>query len=126
MTQRSVPKTDTISYLAQGREWINTAWLSASILWLCHQAAGLGGITACMAILILLSFLMLFKVADGFSSPVLASLCFLLAVFPASVRFLVRPEVFTFFFAATYLLLFQKYEQGERKALIPIPFIQLS
>ncbi len=125
IAHRLVPHRDVFSYTAT-RPWVAHYWLSDVIGYALYCRVGTPGLIALNALVITLSFWMVFTAAlSTRARPLLAATFTLLAVYAGRSRFYVRPETFSFFFMALYLTLFYRWREGRTvKGLLLFPFLQ--
>lgn len=126
ITHRLVPRTDVFSYTAT-RPWVAHYWLSDVIGYALYCVVGTPGLIAINALLITLSFWMVFTTAlSAGARPLLAATFTLLAVYASRSRFYVRPETFSFFFMALYLAVFYRWRNGRAaRGLYLLPLLQI-
>ncbi|MEJ2745677.1 MAG: hypothetical protein P8123_08360, partial [bacterium] len=126
IAHRFVPQEDVFSYTAT-RPWVAHYWLSDVIGYALYCFIGTPGLIALNAIMITLSFWMVFTTTlTTRAKPLLAAVVTLLAVYAGRSRFYVRPETFSFFFMALYLAIFYRWRDGRAlRCLFLFPFLQL-
>lgn len=120
----AVPVVDTYSSIQAGQPIVYQSWLSAVFLWLTYKANGIPSTVLLIAILIGLTYALLWQLMrEGGVGARLATLLTLLAGLSGSNNWGVRPQLFTYplFLAVLWLLL--KWQNREQKflwALVPI------
>ena len=126
ISQRAIPHKDVFSYTAT-RPWVAHYWLSDVIGYALYCIVGTPGLIVLNALVIALSFWMVFAAAlSTRASPLLTATLTILAVYASRSRFYVRPETFSFFFMALYLFLFYRWKRGgSARQLFVLPFLQL-
>lgn len=121
VSQFRFPLFDIYSYTRPGAPWLNHSWLSGVLLHFLFRGLGVGGLYLFRYLLTAGTFILVFLTARrkiGWPVAVWLTLFSILAVSP---RFLVRPELFTFFFIALLVYLLEK---GSRDlSWWPIPLV---
>jgi hypothetical protein len=109
---RSLPSHDVFSYLAEGRDWLDSQWLFQLGVYAVHALAGAPGLVLLRLAIVTTTFALL--LATGFRRERLAlSLGLtLLALFTSYQRFVMRPELLSVLFLAA---LFYAAEHAERR-----------
>lgn len=111
----AVPHVDFFSYTFHGAEWIDYEWLFQAAIYPIYQLGGFGGLIVFKAIVILLTFLVLFftcREVDG-EKKWFSIIILFIALQVARGGFLVRPQIFSLLFLALYLYLLVLH-RGER------------
>jgi hypothetical protein len=122
----SVPRTDYFSYTMAGRPWYAWEWLYDAILGGIHIAAGLNGVVVFTALLIALTFSLLFRYSlQACGNLVVAALLTVLSAAAATLHFLARPHVATWLLTLIWFRMLQRYHNGERSRLYWLPVIML-
>jgi hypothetical protein len=94
--RRGVPAFDTWSYTAAGRPWINHEWLSDLVLHAWSQAFGLDSLIVWQWLVLLATFLLLFRILHRLGSSYLVSFLVLeLALLVAAPFFDLRPHLWS-------------------------------
>ena len=126
LSHRAIPHEDVFSYTAT-RPWVAHYWLADVIGYALYRLIGTPGLITLNALVVALSFWMVFTTALSMRvRPLLAAIFTLLAVYASRSRFYVRPETFSFFFMALYLSLFYRWKRGgSARQLFILPFLQL-
>ncbi|MBI1910597.1 MAG: hypothetical protein HYS21_01195 [Deltaproteobacteria bacterium] len=128
-----IPKADVFSYTAAGHEWVTHEWLFEVVAYFVYLAGGAVGLTLFKALSITAVFgiYLVFFYRRGTSAYVLTLVTVIGAIL-ARERFLERPELFTYVFAAIFICLLEKFrteeKQGglsERKYLFAMPAIMV-
>ena len=123
LAHRAVPQADMFSFTRPGAPWYAWEWLSEVILAVIHRYAGLAGIVLAGALLISLTFALLFRlVARKSGNVIVAIIVTLVAVAGSSIHWLARPHLFTLLFAAVFLTVIERAREGsiQRLALLPL------
>jgi len=103
----SVPKHDLFSFITPSPYWINHQWLSEVIMALVHQSLGLTGTAIFFALLIALSYWLLFKLMQKEQGNIFLAVFVMLFTIASSIfHWLARPHIFSLlFFVIGYYLL---------------------
>ena len=120
-------KTNFYSYTHTDFPFINHHWGSGAIFFVVEKIGGFAGLHLFYIILSLITFLIFFGLAQregGFAFAFLLSLLLLPLI---AERREVRPEAFSYFFAALFFWLLWQYRQGrlKQKHLYVLPIIEL-
>lgn len=115
------------SYTAAGHPFVNHHWFSGVIFYLLHEAIGWEGLVVFKVIVLLATFLLLFKLALKKADFWLVALLALPTIFILMERTSLRPEIFSYLLIAVYLyLLVDLNERPQRKwifLLIPLQLL---
>lgn len=124
-TDRFIYK-DIFTYTAGGREWIYHEWLFGVLVYNIYNALGANGIIIGKAIVLTLTFLLLYKCMRirGVNS-FIASFVLFLAVLAARFRLTERPHTFKYLFVAAFIYLLDIYRLRGKNYLYLLPFIQI-
>jgi len=118
----AIPKTDSFSYTAYGHEWINHEWLSEWVFAALFELGGSPGLILFRLLLGLGIVYLLSRIYFSTSSNWLVyGVCFFLFLNAISRGFLIRPQLFTYFFVPLLLFLLHRYFSGKRGAVWFIP-----
>jgi tetratricopeptide (TPR) repeat protein len=111
---------DPFSFTAQGEghRWIEGHWLYQILLALLYKAGGINLLILFKAALICTAFWLVYRLAEGRRSPLLAPFVFGLAVLAVAERFIVRPETASYLFIAGSLLILEAYRRRPRNSLL--------
>ncbi len=114
---------NTYSYTESNETFVNHHWLSGVVFYLLNVAFGWNGFIIFKAILLLTSFSLLFFTALRKSSFWLAAILSVPAILILAERTTLRPEIFSYFFIATflYILTVGEKNQNTRKIYLLIP-----
>ena len=121
--QNGVPETDLFSFTVPEHGWIVQQWLTDVLMWVTYEAVGLPGLSMAFALLVMVTFLLVYKRCAG--RPYLAAFVVILSLLTAALPIGVRPQMFNMFFLALLLFVLEgiKQEQLTKRALFTIPFI---
>lgn len=133
---KSIPSTNLFSFTEPDHSFINHHWLSEVVFYFSYSLVGLKGMIIFKTIIILASFLILYRVLQKIAAlknkdyfnlvyPI-SGLIFLLFIFIFSERTEVRPEIFSFLLFSVFLsvLLREKYI-GFSKTIWILPLLEL-
>ncbi|MFC1849099.1 hypothetical protein ACFL27_02720 [candidate division CSSED10-310 bacterium] len=99
----TIPARDPFSFTARGRPWHAHEWLSDVLLYLVHKKAGFLGLIVLKAILLGLTFMLLFRLSSRQNRELPAFLMTLLAGLVCLPYFIIRPQMFSYlFFVITF------------------------
>ena len=103
----SVPKHDLFSFITPSPYWINHQWLSEVIMALVYQSLGLTGVVIFFALLISLSYSILFKLMQKEQGNIFIAVFIMLFTIASSIfHWLARPHIFSLlFFVIGYYIL---------------------
>ncbi len=104
-----LPRQDPFSFTVAGQPWITHEWLSEVIMWLVYRAAGLAGLSLFFALVIALSFWLLYRSSAG--QPYLAAFVVVLAALTAAPTWGARPQMFNLLLAAAFIWLLEGLTQ---------------
>jgi len=122
---RAIPLHEPFSYTPQVPRWHDSHWLFQV---LSHAVYRLGGIDALLVLKILFllaAFLLLFRISYKEENYLISAVLFFLALVLSNERFMLRPEIFTFFFIAAYLYVLNEYRKGGKDYLLLLPIMQV-
>jgi hypothetical protein len=95
----SVPRHDIFSFAHPSPDWLNHQWLSEVIMALIHKSLGLTGIVIFFALLISLTYSMLFKLIQKEEGNIfLAAFIILFTIASSLFHWFARPHLFTLLF----------------------------
>lgn len=120
----AVPHTEPFSATIAGKPWTAHEWLSGVIFYLAYSLLGSAGPLLLAAFVLTLAFWFAYQRSEG---PLLARVFALgLGVWAASPIFSVRPQIFTYLFAAIFLFVLTRYfETGSTKQLVWLPVLTI-
>jgi hypothetical protein len=125
LENRQVPSTDTYTYTASGRKYLDMEWLYQVALYGGYQAGGYTLLSLAHGALALLAFWLLWIRLRGTGAPTgLAVLAFTLALLACEPRFRVRPEVTTWVLLGLTLWILESRMNRGRDLLFLLPLVQ--
>ena len=122
-----IPKTNLYSYTYPDFPFLNHHWGGGVIFFAVYKLAGFAGISVLFLILTLATFFIFFHIAWRFSRFEIACLSALIALPVIAARIEIRPEVFSYFFAALFFWILMNFHAGKisQKWLWALPFVEL-
>ncbi|MEE8335936.1 MAG: hypothetical protein V3S48_05820, partial [Candidatus Neomarinimicrobiota bacterium] len=126
ITSQSIPTRDVFSHTKLGDPLTPHEWFADVIFAFAHRAAGLNGVVWITALVIGVSFWLVYKHSLNLSSMSLVALAgTMLAAAASSLHWLTRPHIFTIFFTVIWTIELEKLRIGIRKNWIVFPLIML-
>ena len=115
-------RADPFSHTVQGQPWIDHGWLVQILLWPLYQALGLAGLAIFLAVVVTISFGLVYVQCDG--KPFVAAFVTLVGVVASSVIWAVRPQIVSLLLAAIVAFLLDRYKRsGSTTWLWPLPLL---
>ena len=110
LKEKSIPRADIYSYTAFGNEWVTHEWLSQIIFYFFYFKFGMVSLIFLKAVIITLTFFILFKLIDKNknSNLYLSLILIVFAAFITRYHSYTRPHIFSWLFIAVLLFLLQK------------------
>ena len=124
----SAPRVDWFSSQMSGKPWYAWEWMYDAGIGAIHRGLGLNGVVAFSALVIALTFALLFGVmrARGTSLPIAVGVL-LLAVSASSIHFLARPHVVSWLLTLIWFEVLRTFERdGDARRLAWLPVIMLA
>ena len=125
LQEKTFPRVDPYSCVAQGRRWINHEWLSEVIFHLVDRCCSVKGLIILKMILVLcISLVLLFHARIGsprliWTVPILS-----LALYTATASLYIRPHLFTYLLLPLVLYILEKRKSSGCHG-VPLVFIPL-
>ena len=127
ISSRSIPTEDVFSHTKLGDPLTPHEWLSDVIFAVAHRAAGLDGIVWITALIIGVTFWLVYKQSLNLSSMSLLALSgTILAAAASSLHWLSRPHILTLLFTVIWTTELEKLRLGIRKNWVIFPVIMLA
>jgi hypothetical protein len=104
-----IPTHDIFSFTVPEHEWVTHEWASQVFMWLLYLVGGLPALIVAFALLIALTFWLLFLSCEG--KPYLAGFLVLLAAITSAVVWGARPQIFNLLLTALFVYLIQRFKQ---------------
>lgn len=123
----SVPEHDLFSYRVPPIPWTAHEWLSEVLMALVHRFLGLTGVVVLFALVVSLTYALLYRFVRGFGGNVLADLgIVLLVILSSQIHWLARPHVFSLLFTVLFLWILETHEiTGSRRRLSFLPLLMV-
>lgn len=127
LSTHTFPTVDIYSFTMHGAPWIAYEWLGEVVMAVAMRAAGLQGLAVLLILLAILLSVLIYYYAWLRSRNVLASGIAAIAVLQvAKPVFGMRPQMLGFIFLTVTLICLERFVQGRRRALWPLPLIFLA
>jgi hypothetical protein len=120
-----IPNTDIFSYTKIGESWINHEWLSQVIFYLSFSLLGLNGPWVLKIIILLISFLVIFKRNQLFLNGFANLFSIMVIVMISYLSWLSRPIIFSLLLIPLILYLLDLHSKKDKKILWIIPPLML-
>ncbi len=122
----TVPRVDSFSYTMAGRPWYAWEWLYDALLAAIHSKTGLVGVRVLTAVVIALTFALLYKLlARRTGNALMAALLTVLAAAAAQVHMLARPHIVSWLFTVLFTTVLYGFQEGRRRQLLWLPLLTL-
>lgn len=122
----TIPTQDVFSFSKLGDPLTPHEWLSDVLFSLAHKAAGLDGVVWLTALVLSLSFWLIYKQSLQLSNlSVLALLGGIIGVGAGSLHWLTRPHIFTILFTAIWSIELEKVRLGLKKGWVIFPIMMV-
>lgn len=127
LATHAIPHTDFFSYTMHGAPWYAWEWLYDLGLSVVHRFGGVNGVVVISALLIALTFTLLFRLAARLSgNVVIAAILTLISIGASSIHFLARPHLLTWTFVLVWMAaLFDFRINNKSRRLAPLPVLML-
>ena len=126
LDNRIIPTRDLFSHTLSNQPRPPYEWLSQILFALANRLLGLDGVILLTALIIALTFTLVFKFANRrCESPIIAFLFTFLAVGASSIHWLPRPHIITFLLLAIWIENLEQLRKGKPVKLITFPLIML-
>jgi hypothetical protein len=123
---RSIPLSDIFSHTMAGEPLTPHEWLAQTIFAAWHSLAGLDGVVFWCALLIALTFTLVFRTCLNHQCSLLVALLVTyLGAAAASLHWLARPHLYTMLLVAVWVMLFERLRAGQRVAWWVFPLSML-
>lgn len=116
LAQHAVPRTDSYSSTMQGQPWFAWEWLYDVLLGVVHKTMGLNGVVWLAALLMSLTFTVLFSrlLSTGTGLP-LALPLWLLALWASSIHAFARPHIASWLLTLSWFIALDEWDQGRAR-----------
>lgn len=109
-----IPTHDIFSFTVPDHEWVTHEWVSQVFMWAVYLAGGLPGLIVVFALLIALTFWLLYLSCEG--RPYLAAFVVLLAAITSAIVWGARPQIFNLLLTAVFVYVLERFRREEKKA----------
>jgi hypothetical protein len=121
----TIPATDTLSYTATDRPWINVQWLLYVVLYLLHQAGGPTLLVLTSALVYGLAVTVLMWNIRRYLGPLAATALGLWVVIISQERFAIRPEMMSYLLVGIILWLYATAPESRGRRLWWLPLVMV-
>ncbi|MCA9935483.1 MAG: hypothetical protein KC415_16220, partial [Anaerolineales bacterium] len=109
--QHGIPQQDVFSFTVSDHAWVTHEWLSQVVMWLVYRTSGLPGLILVFALLITLTFWLVYRVCAA--RPYLAAFITLLAAIASAIVWGARPQIFNLLLTAVFIHIVERVRAGE-------------
>lgn len=123
--QEGIPRQDIFSFTVNHHPWITHEWLAQLFMWLVYQAGGLPGLMVIFALLIALTFGLVYLTCSG--RPFLAAFVVLLAAVASAIVWGARPQMFNLVLMAAFVYIIERYKAKRisSRGLLLLPLLAI-
>jgi hypothetical protein len=122
----SIPKADLFRHISPPIPWTPHEWLSEVVMALIHRMGGLTGVVVFSAILIALTYYLLFRMLRSSSYHILlVVLVTVLVITCSDIHWLARPHLFTLLLTVCWYYLLERLQQGSPRAWYLLPLLMV-
>ncbi len=123
----SIPRADVFSSTMQNKPWFAWEWLYDFVVGLVHAWAGLNGVVLLTAVVIALTFALVFRMMMARGAHLPVAICVLLVALTAStIHFLARPHIVSWLLVVLWFGLLERFEaEGNWRRLAWLPAMTL-
>jgi len=126
LQHHAFPDKDPFTYTSASRDYVDTYWLYQTALYIFYRLGSYTILTWANALLLALAFYILYVRMRAGGIPLWIGVpLFLTAILGSETRFIVRPEIVTFFWLGLTLLLLERRIKQKCAPLFLLPLIQL-
>jgi len=126
LENKSFHRKDVFTYTVNQNEYIAMYWLYQILIFLTYKLFGYVGINFLNSILIIILFFLIYlKMKINKIPPFIYEPLIFLITFIMEIRFSVRPEIFTYIFISSFLIILDEYFYKNKDFLFLIPFLQI-
>lgn len=105
-----IPEYDLFSFTVPDHAWVTHEWLSQVVMWLAYQMGGFPGLIVGTAVLVVLTFGLVYACCDG--RPYLAAFIVLLAAITSAIVWGARPQMFNLLLTAVFIYIVERVKDG--------------
>jgi len=121
---QGIPHQDIFSFTRAGQEWINAQWLFQALIYPVWKTFGFLGLNLLALALIVAALALLYRAGNHPGQDALTALLGLLALWAASPRLNLRPEILSFFYLALVLFVQSRVRAGARGIVWLLPLAE--
>ncbi|MBI1747450.1 MAG: hypothetical protein HYR55_12785 [Acidobacteria bacterium] len=122
----SVPQVDYFSYTMSGQPWYAWEWLYDIIISYVHSFWGLNGVAAVSALIVALTFTLLFRVALARGATLFLAAGFVvLSASASTIHLLARPHIMTWLFTVIWFYVLDRFQRRRGRILYWLPPLML-
>ena len=121
--QRAIITADPFSFTRGGTPWQYPGLWVQVFMYELFANLGYGGLNLWVSLMVVLIFGLVWQTTTG--SPITRSLLLILAAAASSIYWAARPYLFTYLFAALFMLLLVQYQRGDKKNLYVLPVLMV-
>ena len=126
ISHHAIPTHDLFSHTMQGAALTPHEWLAQVIFASAYKVAGLNGVVYLCALMLAVTFALVYRQCMQRSRIVLLSLCFtILAAAAASLHWLARPHLFTLLLVVVWTGILEQMRRGDQRRWWILPLIML-
>ena len=127
LANHAIPRVDPFSSTMQGKAWYAWEWLFDAGMSAIHHLAGLNGVVFASALVMALTFTVLFRMMLSRNTNLVVAVGLLLLAFAAStIHFFTRPHVLGWLLTLIWFGILDHFENGEKaRILLALPFLML-
>jgi len=118
---QGIPHQDIFSFTRAGQEWINAQWLFQALIYPVWKTFGFLGLNLPALALIVAALALLYRAGNHPGQDALTALLGLLALWAASPRLNLRPEILSFFYLALVLFVQSRVRAGAQGIVWLLP-----
>ncbi|MGD8406093.1 MAG: hypothetical protein PVJ21_20725 [Anaerolineales bacterium] len=121
----SVSTVDIFSFRTTGFPSYPHEWLAQVLLAIPYKIFGLDGVVLLVALVITLTFAVVFRTARKVSTPLIALIFTGLALSASTIHILPRPHIFTYLFVVIWIYFMEKVQTSHNRAWWFFPILML-
>jgi hypothetical protein len=121
----SILRQDPFSWITPALAWQPYEWLSQVLIAGIYRFTGLAGTVVLFALLVSLTYLLLFKILKSECQILFAVAILLLVILSSHFRWLARPHIFSLLFTVIWYFILESYVRGGKNYLFLLPLTML-
>jgi tetratricopeptide (TPR) repeat protein len=119
------PTVDVFSYTLTNEPWVELRWLFCLAQYWLMEHLGPTSLIVAKTLAVIAAFALVALPVIRRSNRAVTGFVLSAAVMAASLRFLVRPEIVTWLFAALFVFILDRYRRGDARAIWLLPLLQI-